>query len=343
MGGQDHLEELFRRARKMLGLDAFYLNGAILLTSGHFVIAHFMKASSDVFVRKRIMLKALGVICAMIAVKVAYEATLAPRNLYSLLEVQRFSSPLEIRSSYKSISRKLHPDKNPGADAEARFNEVKTAYDILMDEQQREIYNRFGEGDLSFDPRMDELKLIGTMGAVYLFWVVCVYFATMPKSSRVSRTWIAICGIAMLVVEVSLRLTESAIPSFMPGTVTENNLINLMHSLFPGVILLLRCVAEAHYVDVQGQSINALGKVIEQYEAINTMLDETLAALAGNNDDGDSEGKLQKLKQYISSSGEESRVALDKFKTASSDPAAGYYWLVVVGIYGCLYLASGGE
>lgn len=325
----------------MLGLDSFYLNGALLLTSGHFVMAHFMKGK-ELKVRKSIMVKALGAICAMIAVKVAYEATFAPRNLYALLGVQRFSSPLEIRSSYKSISRKLHPDKNPGADAEAKFNEVKSAYDILMDEQQREIYNRFGEGDLSFDPRMDELKLIGTMGAVYLFWIVCVYFATMPKSSRVSRTWISICGIAMLVVEVSLRLTESSIPSFMPGTVTENNLINLMHSMFPGVILLLRCVAEAYYVDVQGYSVDALGKVIEQYETINTVLDETLAALAGNGDDGDSEGRLQKLKQFILTSNEESRVALEKFKTASSDPAASYYWLVVVGIYGCLYLASGG-
>jgi hypothetical protein len=88
--------------------------------------------------------------------------------------------------------------------------------------------------------------------------------------------------------------------------------------------------------------VDALGKVIEQYETINTMLDETLAALAGNGDDGDSEGKLQKLKQFILTSNEESRVALEKFKTASSDPAASYYWLVVVGIYGCLYLASGG-
>ena len=74
---------------------------------------------------------------------------------------------------------------------------------------------------------------------------------------------------------------------------------------------------------------------------MNSMLDETLAALAGNND-GDKESKLQKLKQYITSSNEDTRMSVEKLKACSSDPAANYYWVVVVGIYGVMFLASGG-
>ena len=316
--------------------------GGVVIVAGHFVIQRLFGGDKNAKVRMRALLPALGAVAVIMALKLGIEATMAPRNLYNLLEVGRYSSPLEIRASYKTISRKLHPDKNPAPNAQEVFNEIKGAYDILMDMEQRDIYNRFGEGDLSFDPRMDELKLIGSMGAVYLFWVVCGYFATMPKSSTVCRTWIAIAGIAMMVVEVTLRLTESTIPSFMPSNVTENMLINFLHSAFPGVILALRCIAEAYYVDVQRTSMEIVAKVIGQYEKMNDMLDETLAELAGNSE-ADSESRLQALKQVIVTSNDEIKTAIENFKTASPDPAAGYYWLVIVGMYGALYLASGGE
>ena len=319
------------------------LYGGVLIVFGHFVILRlFGSGEKDPQVRMRALLPAVGIVALITALKLGFEATTAPRNLYSMLEVSRYSSPLEIRASYKTISRKLHPDKNPAPNAQEVFNEIKGAYDILMDMEQRDIYNRFGEGDLSFDPRMDELKLIGSMGAVYLFWVVCGYFATMPKSSKVCRTWITIAGIAMMVVEVTLRLTESTIPTFMPSHVTENMLINSLHSVFPGVILTLRCIAEAYYVDVQKSSMEVLGKVVGQYEKMNEMLDETLAALAGDSD-ADSEMRLQALKQDIATSNDETKAAIEKFRKASPDPAAGYYWLVIVAMYGALYLASGGE
>ena len=61
----------------------------------------------------RALLPAMGVVALITALKLGIEATTAPRNLYSMLEVGRYSSPLEIRASYKTISRRLHPDKNP--------------------------------------------------------------------------------------------------------------------------------------------------------------------------------------------------------------------------------------
>jgi DnaJ-class molecular chaperone len=52
------------------------------------------------------------------------------KNLYSILEVSRHDSALNIRQSYKKLSKKLHPDKNPSPDAELMFQQVKVAYDV---------------------------------------------------------------------------------------------------------------------------------------------------------------------------------------------------------------------
>eukprot|EP01036_Dinobryon_divergens_P032264 gene32264-41815_t len=92
-------------------------------------------------------------------------------NYYEVLEVGRQSSTIDIRKAYKKMSKIYHPDKSTGSDTD-RFQKIKTAYDVLMDETQRDIYNRFGERDLTFDPRKDEIKLICDIGVTYVFWVV---------------------------------------------------------------------------------------------------------------------------------------------------------------------------
>lgn len=56
-------------------------------------------------------------------------AGIAP-NFYTLLEVRRSNSALEIRQAYKKISKKLHPDRNPSKNAELEFQRVKYAYDV---------------------------------------------------------------------------------------------------------------------------------------------------------------------------------------------------------------------
>lgn len=52
------------------------------------------------------------------------------KNYYSVLEVSRHSSAMEIRQAYKKVSKKLHPDKNPSPNADVEFQQVKVAYDV---------------------------------------------------------------------------------------------------------------------------------------------------------------------------------------------------------------------
>jgi len=69
-------------------------------------------------------------------------------NLYEVLGVSRSSSQSEIRSAYKKLAIKYHPDKNQGNEAaQEKFIEVQTAYETLSDEKKRRMYDLTGSTD----------------------------------------------------------------------------------------------------------------------------------------------------------------------------------------------------
>ncbi|MFZ5479789.1 MAG: molecular chaperone DnaJ [Myxococcota bacterium] len=73
----------------------------------------------------------------------------AKRDYYDVLGVTRTASAAEIKKSFRALAMKYHPDKNPGdKEAEATFKEVAEAYEILGDEQKRQMYDRFGHDGL---------------------------------------------------------------------------------------------------------------------------------------------------------------------------------------------------
>jgi len=69
-----------------------------------------------------------------------------PTDYYATLGVGRSASEKEIRSAYRRLARKLHPDVNPADKAsESRFKEVNAAYDVLSDADKRKKYDLYGE------------------------------------------------------------------------------------------------------------------------------------------------------------------------------------------------------
>jgi len=133
-----------------------------------------------------------------------------------------------------------------------------------MDEEHRDLYNRFGGSSFDFDPRKDELKLITDVAVVYLFLGITAYLMTLPVGARGCRTWLAILGVAMLAVEVTFKLTDTAMPEWMPAALTEHELVFYLHCLFPLAVALLRVLAETLYVDADQTALAVLKEVYNQ-------------------------------------------------------------------------------
>ena len=66
-------------------------------------------------------------------------------DYYELLECERTADAGTLKTAYRKLAMKYHPDKNAGCkDSEARFKAVSEAYDVLKDPQKRAAYDRFG-------------------------------------------------------------------------------------------------------------------------------------------------------------------------------------------------------
>jgi len=69
---------------------------------------------------------------------------------YEILEVSRDSILEEIRTAYRRLALKYHPDKNPGNKvAEDRFKQVSEAYQVLADPEKRQLYDLYGDAGLA--------------------------------------------------------------------------------------------------------------------------------------------------------------------------------------------------
>jgi molecular chaperone DnaJ len=70
---------------------------------------------------------------------------MSKRDYYEVLGVEKTASEAELKSAFRKLAMKYHPDKNPGdKDAEVHFKEINEAYQTLSDAQKRAAYDRFG-------------------------------------------------------------------------------------------------------------------------------------------------------------------------------------------------------
>ena len=74
---------------------------------------------------------------------------MAKRDYYEVLGVGRDASEAQIKSAYRKLALKYHPDRNPDdAQAEEMFKEASEAYEVLSDAQKKANYDRFGHAGL---------------------------------------------------------------------------------------------------------------------------------------------------------------------------------------------------
>ena len=102
---------------------------------------------------------------------------MSKRDCYEILGVSRSATEIDIKSAYRKLAMKHHPDRNPGdAKAEEQFKTAAEAYAILADPEKRALYDRFGHAGVNagtgvgggFDPSVfaefgDFADILGNM------------------------------------------------------------------------------------------------------------------------------------------------------------------------------------
>ena len=103
---------------------------------------------------------------------------MSKRDYYEILGVARSATEQEIKSAYRKLALKFHPDRNPGDKvAEEQFKEAAEAYAVLADTDKRHMYDRFGHAGLGgaatggFDPTVFTgfEDILGGLGDIFGF------------------------------------------------------------------------------------------------------------------------------------------------------------------------------
>jgi molecular chaperone DnaJ len=114
------------------------------------------------------------------------------RDYYEVLGVAKTAGEQEIKSAYRKLALKYHPDRNHGnKDAEDKFKEAAEAYAVLADADKRRMYDRFGHAGLGsgagFDPSVFTgfEDILGGLGDIFGFG--SVFGAGGPRRSGPQR------------------------------------------------------------------------------------------------------------------------------------------------------------
>src|SRR5271169_788553 len=82
------------------------------------------------------------------------------RNPYDVLGVAKTASASDIKSAFRKLAKKYHPDQSKEPKAKERFAEVGSAYEILGDDKKRAAFDR-GEIDAEGKPRAPQFEGFG--------------------------------------------------------------------------------------------------------------------------------------------------------------------------------------
>uniref|UniRef100_A0A6U5H7Q2 J domain-containing protein n=1 Tax=Corethron hystrix TaxID=216773 RepID=A0A6U5H7Q2_9STRA len=233
----------------------------------HPATAWFLKPGR--FQKKQALAYAIGFLALLASVKTGMEWRDRGPNHYTLLRVDRNSSPLEIKRAYKKLSLELHPDKNPDPNAADQFHRVKSAYDVLMDMELRVVYNKYGDEGIRTNKRYSEYQMLLEVGIFYATWAMLVFVLTLGKKGNGNaRQWIYTVQIMMIIAEVALYSSEKPLPEWFLPSITEAEIIWLLHTLFPAYMNGCRAIGAHLFVDLDAQTRQLLFALQEQNKDI---------------------------------------------------------------------------
>ena len=94
------------------------------------------------------------------------------KDYYDILGVKRDATDAEIKSAYRKLARKFHPDVNKTKEAEGKFKDINEAYEVLGDKEKRQRYDSLGanwQGGQNYTPPpgFDQYGFGGGQGGGY--------------------------------------------------------------------------------------------------------------------------------------------------------------------------------
>lgn len=80
-------------------------------------------------------------------------------NPYNILGISPTATAEEIKKAYRSLAMRHHPDRSTHSNSEARFNAIKSAYELLSDPKKRAEYNQSLNNRIIIDPENEARAL----------------------------------------------------------------------------------------------------------------------------------------------------------------------------------------
>lgn len=99
------------------------------------------------------------------------------KSLYELLELEKESTPQDVKKRYRKLALKYHPDKNPNnPEAEEMFKKINHAHSILSDEKKRDIYDEYGSFGLYIADQFGD-EFVDTVMTFSNKWFQCAFWS----------------------------------------------------------------------------------------------------------------------------------------------------------------------
>lgn len=158
-------------------------------------------------------------------------------DFYQVLGIKRSATQNEIKSAYRRLARKYHPDINPDPEASRNFADITDAYQILSDPQRRKLYDTEG---VTIDRSAEQKAQQAARAARRAFY--------QAQADRAVNEWLAkerlesrIRGHAVFTT-VTLFISTFAVAMFKPG------IIELANPFWYAAIILLFAASIFHLI-----------------------------------------------------------------------------------------------